>query len=132
MMKSGVFTIFLLLSSGLHLSKANSVEDRCRVKVELFYDTFCPDVIDFIQGKLYPAWEELSDIMEIHWKPYGFTQVSVLSVDKFQDLNFRLRIIWTYIFFAQEYEIRETHFNYFILWISLFSKIVPNLCQLIS
>ena len=93
MMKSGVFTVFLLLSSGLHLSKANSVEDRCRVKVELFYDTFCPDVIDFIQGKLYPAWEELSDIMEIHWKPYGFTQVSVLSVEKFQDLNFRLRII---------------------------------------
>ena len=93
MMKRGVFTIFLFLSSGLHLSMANSVEDRCRVKVELFYDTFCPDVIDFIQGKLYPAWEELSDIMEIHWKPYGFTQVSVLSEDKFQDLNFRLRII---------------------------------------
>ena len=93
MIKSGVFTIFLFLSSGLHLSSANSVEDRCRVKVEIFYDTFCPDVIDFIQGKLYPVWEELSDIMEIQWKPYGFTQVSVLKVDNFQDLNFRLRII---------------------------------------
>ena len=89
MMKSGVFTIFLFLSSGLHLSVANSLEDRCRVKVELFYDTFCPDVINFIQGKLYPIWEELSDIMEIHWKPYGFTQVSVLEVDNFQDLIFR-------------------------------------------
>ena len=57
MMKSGSFAIFLFLSSGLHLSMANSVEDRCRVKVELFYDTFCPDVIDFIQGKLYPVWD---------------------------------------------------------------------------
>ena len=92
-MKGGVFSIFLFLSSGLHLSMANSVEDRCRVEVELFYDTFCPDVIDFIQGKLYPVWEELSDIMEIHWKPYGFTQVSVIPEDKFQDLTFRLRII---------------------------------------
>ena len=92
MMKSGVFTVFLFLSSGLHLSKANSVEDRCRVKVELFYDTFCPDVIDFIQGKLYPVWEELSDIMEIHWKPYGFTQGSVLSENKLQYMNFRLCI----------------------------------------
>ena len=75
MMKSGSFAIFLFLSSGLNLSMANSVEDRCRVKVELFYDTFCPDVIDFIQGKLYPVWEKLSNIMEIHWKPYGRTQV---------------------------------------------------------
>ena len=58
----------------LGIQKINGQQAK-KVKVELFYETLCPDVRNFIQDQLYPVWDELSDIMEIHWKPYGFAEV---------------------------------------------------------
>ena len=75
-----IFTILILSCNGLKMTSGEENDTRCIVQVELFYDTFCPDVINFIQGQLYSVWDELSDIMEIHWKPYGFTQVSMQFV----------------------------------------------------
>ena len=47
-----------------------------KVKVEVYYETLCPEVRYFIRSQLYPVWEELNAIMELHWKPYGKSQVS--------------------------------------------------------
>merc|ERR1712228_147882 len=45
-----------------------------KVKVEVYYETLCPEVRYFIHNQLYPVWEELNHIMELHWKPYGKAQ----------------------------------------------------------
>jgi len=42
-----------------------------KVQVEVYYETLCPDTRLFIRSQLYPAWDELEHIMDIHWKPYG-------------------------------------------------------------
>ena len=76
MMLKKIFAVLILTSTVLKISFAQEKDTECTVKVELFYDTFCPDVVNFIQGKLFEVWNDLSDIMEIHWKPYGFTKVS--------------------------------------------------------
>ena len=98
MIISGLVTIFVIVTSGLYFAfdLTHSDQNNCdilelgiqppdgnrqakKVKVELFYETLCPDVRNFIQGQLYPVWEDLSDIMEIHWKPYGFAEVSAIN-----------------------------------------------------
>ena len=75
-MLRNIFAVLILTSTVLQISFAQEKDTECKVKVEIFYDTFCPDVINFIQGKLFEVWNDLSDILEIHWKPYGFTKVS--------------------------------------------------------
>ena len=50
-----------------------------KVKVDVYYETLCPEVRYFIRTQLYPVWEELNHIMEVHWKPYGKAQVSTLQ-----------------------------------------------------
>ena len=47
-----------------------------KVQVEVYYETLCPDTRLFIRSQLYPAWDELEHIMDIHWKPYGKATVS--------------------------------------------------------
>jgi len=42
-----------------------------KVQVEVYYETLCPDTRYFIRQQLYPVWQDLKHIMDIHWKPYG-------------------------------------------------------------
>ena len=75
MFLTGIIVIFILVVIALYKTFNHQPEDGCKVQVELFYESLCPDSRGFIQGQLYDVWEDLSDIMEIHWKPYGFAQV---------------------------------------------------------
>ena len=99
MILSGVLTLFMVVGGGFYrlakemgldvkpprqgdcqdilelgIQRPNGTQAK-KVQVELFYETLCPNVKNFIQGQLVPVWEDLSDIMEIHWKPYGFATV---------------------------------------------------------
>lgn len=47
--------------------------------MEVYYETLCPDTRLFIRSQLYPAWDELEHIMDIHWKPYGKATVSFVN-----------------------------------------------------
>lgn len=47
--------------------------------MEVYYETLCPDTRHLIRAQIYPVWEELSHIMDIHWKPYGKAQVTPLA-----------------------------------------------------
>ena len=49
-----------------------------KVQVEVYYETLCPDTRYFIRQQLYPVWQDLKHIMDIHWKPYGKATVSKL------------------------------------------------------
>ena len=46
------------------------------MQVEVYYETLCPDTRYFIRQQLYPVWQDLKHIMDIHWKPYGKATVS--------------------------------------------------------
>ncbi len=41
----------------------------------VFYEVLCPDSRHFVLHQLMPAWEKLSDIMEVELKPFGKAQV---------------------------------------------------------
>lgn len=42
-----------------------------KVSVEVYYEVLCPDSRYFVLHQLYPAWEKVSEIMDVHFKPYG-------------------------------------------------------------
>lgn len=45
------------------------------VKVGIYYETMCPACKQFIGQQIYPAYKELSDIMELEIVPYGNVKV---------------------------------------------------------
>jgi interferon gamma-inducible protein 30 len=47
-----------------------------KLQVEVYYEVLCPDSRYFILHQLYPAWEKVPDIMDIHFVPYGKASVS--------------------------------------------------------
>lgn len=76
----GVFLFFLLLwvlysrllfPPKLTLEMAREKSGPRKVQVEVYYETLCPDSRYFVLHQFYPAWEKVSDIMDVHWKPYG-------------------------------------------------------------
>lgn len=48
------------------------------VKVDLYYETLCPYSIDYFVNQLYPAWEVLSDVMEVQLFPFGNAEYEAL------------------------------------------------------
>ena len=76
--------------------------------MEVYYETLCPDTRLFIRQQLYPAWDELEHIMDIHWKPYGKATVSSKSVSHIWKIKsiFYEMMSFTRIFFVylQHYE----------------------------
>jgi len=46
------------------------------VRLEVYYEVLCPDSRYFFLYQLYPAWQLLGDIMEVHLKPFGKASVS--------------------------------------------------------
>lgn len=47
------------------------VEPGTKVKVEVFYETYCPDSKRFVLEQLNSTYAELSDIIELQLVPYG-------------------------------------------------------------
>lgn len=41
------------------------------IRVEVYYEVLCPDSRYFILHQLYPTWQKIGDIMEVHFKPFG-------------------------------------------------------------
>ena len=83
MFLTGIIVILILAVIALYMTLNQPKVDGCKVQVELFYESLCPDSRNFIQSQLIPVWEDLSDIMEIHWKPYGFAKVKYVVEERF-------------------------------------------------
>jgi len=72
---SGVAIILYLYSrssgstSGTKGPQLPEVDER--VTVDVYYECLCPDSRSFIVNQLYPAWQNLKDIMEINLIPWG-------------------------------------------------------------
>ncbi len=46
-----------------------------KLQVEVYYEVLCPDSRYFILHQLYPAWQKVPDIMDVHFIPYGKASV---------------------------------------------------------
>lgn len=40
------------------------------MQIEVYYEVLCPDSRYFIRKQLYPAWDKVAEIMDIHFKVY--------------------------------------------------------------
>ena len=60
-----------------------------KVNVTVFYEVLCPDSKSFILHELYPTWEKVPEIMDIHYRPFGKAHVSLLTTTII-DLQYRI------------------------------------------
>ncbi|KAK8730549.1 hypothetical protein OTU49_008062, partial [Cherax quadricarinatus] len=42
-----------------------------RVKIEVYFESLCPDSVHFFTHQLYPTWLDLRDIMDLVFVPFG-------------------------------------------------------------
>jgi len=47
-----------------------------KVNVTVFYEVLCPDSKSFILHELYPTWEKVPEIMDIHYRPFGKAHIN--------------------------------------------------------
>ena len=52
------------------------------VNIQVYYESLCPDSINFITKQLYPTYQALGNYMDIEFIPFGNADVS------FSDLSF--------------------------------------------
>ena len=50
-------------------------ENILPIQVQVYYETLCPDSINFIVEQLYPTYHNLGQYLEIEFIPYGFASV---------------------------------------------------------
>jgi len=64
-------------SDGRHHHKKHFVENQ-NLTVNLYYESLCPDCVEFISQKLCPLWEEnMSKYFKIDFVPYGNAETIV-------------------------------------------------------
>lgn len=59
-------TAFMSRRTHIFPTKANNP-----VTVNLYYESLCPDCVEFISQKLCPLWEDMSNYLRIDFVPYG-------------------------------------------------------------
>ena len=58
------------------------IQGKESVNIQVYYESLCPDSINFITQQLYPTYQALGNYMNIEFIPFGNADVS------FSDLSF--------------------------------------------
>lgn len=74
-MKYSIFVISLLFI----YQEVIECRESPKVKIDVYYETLCPDSIQFIRRQLYPTYQKIGEIMDISLIPYGKAEVSLKS-----------------------------------------------------
>lgn len=69
--------VFATLCLFLALFKSSAASDSNKVKVDVYYETLCPDSIGFIIRKLVPNYEAISSMIQLNLIPFGKAEVKV-------------------------------------------------------
>lgn len=71
-MKSLLAAIFLLSTT-----VKNALSQSNPVNIEVYFESYCPDSIRFINNQLYPAWKNFKglDVIDLKLFPYGKAEV---------------------------------------------------------
>lgn len=84
MYHSIIITILLLINTMAYgtangdgqQSPTVSTSPKSKVKVDVYYETLCPDSIDFLLNKLIPSYNELKEKIILQLIPFGKAQVN--------------------------------------------------------
>jgi len=71
----GLLVIWILYSAWYGSDVSSADAKGKRVNVTVFYEVLCPDSRSFVLRQLFPTWEKVSDIMDIHYRPFGKAHV---------------------------------------------------------
>lgn len=47
-----------------------------QVRVDVYYETLCPDSISFLLRKLIPSYDAVKNLTDLHLYPFGKAEVS--------------------------------------------------------
>ena len=61
------------------------IQGRESVNIQVYYESLCPDSINFITQQLYPTYQALGNYMNIEFIPFGNADVSILDSNIYQD-----------------------------------------------
>ncbi|KAI4463621.1 gamma-interferon inducible lysosomal thiol reductase gilt [Holotrichia oblita] len=66
------------------LSQSSSASDyvpgrrpasQCKINIDVFYESLCPDSLDFIRNQLSPAWNDIKPYVNLNLVPFGKTVI---------------------------------------------------------
>jgi len=81
---------YILLISFLCIYQVIECKESPKVKVDVYYETLCPDSIQFIRRQLYPTFNKIGEIMDITLIPFGKAEVSLkrfFKLDSFRKVG---------------------------------------------
>ena len=47
-----------------------------KVNITVYYESLCPDSIEFITGQLYPTYQSLEKYLNVEFVPFGNAEVN--------------------------------------------------------
>ena len=65
--------IFVLLFTLMQNGVVNCQE---KVNITVYYESLCPDSIEFITGQLYPTYQSLEKYLNVEFVPFGNAEVN--------------------------------------------------------
>ena len=97
------------------------------VQIQVYYETLCPDSIDFISQQLYPTYQNLGKYLNIEFVPFGFASVKILFRHKLRPSKKIQKKMWIFFrflffldFFFHFYYMKKSAFVlqiFFFFWI---------------
>ena len=66
--------IFVLLFAILIQNGVVNCQEK--VNITVYYESLCPDSIEFITGQLYPTYQSLEKYLNVEFVPFGNAEVN--------------------------------------------------------
>lgn len=56
-------------------------ESMDSISIQVYYESLCPDSINFITQQLYPTYQKLGKYLTIEFKPFGNAEVTKMGLE---------------------------------------------------
>ena len=70
--------LLLFLLQALTSASFNQAE---ALKIDVIYESLCPDSTRFNSHKFPPMYEAIGDQVTVNFRPYGFAEVSIQGIE---------------------------------------------------
>ncbi|KAL1492142.1 hypothetical protein ABEB36_012630 [Hypothenemus hampei] len=74
--------LFFIFAASLAITQARTIKDQDLIKVDVYYETLCPDSMYFITRQYYPAFATLRKYLDVDLIPYGRANETVVNGTK--------------------------------------------------
>jgi interferon, gamma-inducible protein 30 len=66
----------VVLISTVHVAAASTATEWPLVSLDIYYETLCPDSVNFIVQQLHPTLQKIGNILNVSMIPFGIASVS--------------------------------------------------------